>query len=135
MQLIEWNDKMSVRVEEIDEQHKKLINMISELGEAIETNKEQYFLGILLGNLMDYAVVHFNTEEGYFREFSYPDAQLHKKEHKSFVRKVAGFKKRFDKQEAGLSAEIMDFLSSWLKQHVLETDMQYADFFNEKGLK
>lgn len=135
MPLIEWNDKMSVKVKELDNQHKKLINMINELGEAIETNKEQYYLGGLLGQLMEYAVVHFDTEESYFRKFAYPENFLHKKEHKSFVRKVVVFKNKFDKGEAGLSAEIIDFLSTWLKQHILQTDMQYGEFFNERGLK
>ncbi len=39
MALIDWDKSLSVNVEEIDQQHKKLIAMINELNEAMRNGK------------------------------------------------------------------------------------------------
>ena len=85
--------------------------------------------------LISYTATHFKTEEKYFDQFGYPETDSHKKEHAAFVKKVTDFKDGFEKGKLGLSVEILNFLSDWLKNHIKKTDMKYSQFFNEKGLK
>ena len=135
MALINWNDSFSVNVAEIDRQHQKLVSMINELNDAMRQGKGNDVLGKIINGLISYAAIHFKTEEKYFDQFRYPETDIHKKEHSAFVERVSDFKNKFEKSSLGLSIEVMNFLSDWLKNHIKASDMRYSKFFNEKGLR
>lgn len=134
MSLISWNDRMSVKVKEIDDQHKQLIAMINELNEGMQKGRGQDALGKLIAGLAAYAVMHFTTEERHFAALNYPEAPAHKAEHEKFVAEVSAFKRNFDAGTVGLSIPVMTFLSKWLRQHIMGSDMKYAPFFAAKGI-
>ena len=134
MPLINWEDSLSVKVSQIDTQHRKLVELINSLHEAMKERKASDILGGIIEDLVNYAIEHFRTEEKYFDEFGYLKAGQHKKEHKDFVNKVAAFKSDFDSGKMMLSMEVMEFLKDWLVNHIKKTDMAYSDFFIEKGL-
>lgn len=134
MALIKWDSSMSVNVAEIDRQHQKLIDMINELDDGMRQGKGKDKLASIIGGLASYAQVHFRTEEKYFQQFGYAEAPAHLREHEDFTRKVSDFKAKFDSGKIGLSLEVMSFLSSWLQNHIKNSDMKYAGFFKEKGL-
>ena len=52
-----------------------------------------------------------------------------------FVAKVLDFKSRFDSNAAGMSVDVMSFLSNWLQNHIKGEDKKYAPLFNANGLK
>ena len=135
MPLIQWNSSLSVNIAEIDRQHQKLVAMIKDLNDAMRQGKGKDVLGKIVNGLMIYTETHFRTEEAYFDQWGYLDANRHKKEHAEFTRKVAEFKTSFDTRHLGLSIEVMNFLSTWLQDHIKGSDMQYGPFLNEKGLK
>ena len=134
MALINWSDSLSVNVKEIDLQHRKLIDMINELNEAMRIGKGKDSLGQILKGLISYTATHFRQEERYFDKYGYPDTVNHKKEHVAFVKKVTEFKDGFEKNNLAVTMEVMNFLSDWLKNHIKGTDKKYSKFFNEKGL-
>jgi hemerythrin len=135
MPLINWTDSLSVKVGEIDRQHQKLVGMINDLNDAMRQGKGKDVLGKIVNELVAYAATHFKTEEKYFDQYGYPDADSHKKEHADFTKKVSEFKDGFAKGSMGLSIQVMDFLSNWLQGHIKGVDKKYSSFFNEKGLK
>ena len=135
MAFIDWNSNLSVNIEEIDSQHKNLIKVINELHEAMKNGKGKDILGKIVNSLIDYTTTHFNTEENYFIKFGYPETGTHKKEHSAFVQKAAQFKEGFEKKEMALTIEVMNFLSDWLKNHIMGTDKKYSQFFIKHGLK
>jgi hemerythrin len=135
MALINWDNSFSVKVDEIDRQHQKLVSLINDLNDAMRQGKGKDILGKIINGLIGYAGTHFKTEEKYFAQFGYPETDSHKTEHADFTRKVSEFKNKFDKGTIGLSIEVLDFLSSWLQNHIKSVDKKYSAFFNEKGLK
>jgi hemerythrin len=135
MAFIEWKDSFSVGIKEIDLQHQKLIGMINNLHDAMRQGKGKDVLGEIIKGLVDYAGTHFLTEEKYFDKFGYPEADSHIGEHTAFTQKVAEFKDGFNAGKVSLSITVMDFLSSWLRNHIKVVDKKYGPFFNEKGLK
>jgi hemerythrin len=134
MSFITWDDSLSVRVKEIDNQHQQLVRMINELHDAMSQGKGKDALAGIVSGLVSYAKSHFATEEKYFAQFAYPDKAAHVQEHKAFVDQIQDFKSKFDGGQAVLSLEVMDFLSQWLIKHIKGTDQKYSSFFNEKGL-
>jgi hemerythrin len=110
------------------------VKLINDLDDAMRIGKGKEVLGKIVSELAVYTRIHFSTEEKYFAQFGYPDAPAHEEEHRQFVEKVTEFKTEFDAGRLGLSLKIMDFLSDWLKRHILGVDRNYCTFFREKGL-
>ena len=135
MALIRWNDSYSVGVEEFDSQHKKLVDLINELHDAMKKGKSKDVLLHILGELANYTKVHFTLEEKYMKKYNYPDLTSHHGIHVQFVEKVLDFKDSYSSGSRILSMEIMHFLKDWLLNHIKGTDKEYTKFFNEKGLK
>lgn len=129
-----WKPEYSVNIKVIDEQHKKLVDTINILYDAMSEGKGRAVLAEIFNNLAEYATVHFATEQDFMVGYSYPDYIEHKNEHDKFVLKVEGFKKQFEKGQISLPIEIATFLVDWLHKHLIEMDQKYKAFFNEKGL-
>ncbi len=135
MAYLTWDEKYSVGIREIDLQHKKLVEMINGLHDAMKEGKGKDVLARVLQELVNYAGSHFATEEKHMTNFNYPGYLAHKSEHEKFVKQVLDFKKDFDSGKAAMTLEVMNFLKNWLLNHISGTDKKYGPFFNERGLK
>ncbi|MBU3954691.1 MAG: bacteriohemerythrin [Proteobacteria bacterium] len=132
--LMPWGDKLAIGIHEIDEQHKELVKMINELHRAMKVKMGAKEAGNILTRLADYTVYHFKNEETLFEKYQYPDRDAHKQYHDKLVARVLEFKSEFEGGRAALSMDLMEFLTSWLRDHILKTDKAYAPFFKEKGI-
>ncbi len=134
MPFIEWNEKYSVHIEEIDSQHKRMFSIINRLHDSMKARKGKEVIGNLLGELIDYTYYHFATEEEYFRLYNYPHFDVHKSEHDLMRNLVADLKRKFDANAEMSINEVMDLLKDWLSDHVLGSDQKYGSFLNERGI-
>lgn len=134
MALIKWDESLSVGVQEIDNQHKKLVEIINELHDAMKEGKGRKLLGDIIKRMEEYTVYHFGTEEKHFVEFHYEQAESHKAEHRGFIAKVEDFQKRFSESNIELTIEVMNFLKDWLLNHIKVSDKKFTKCFNEHGL-
>ncbi|OGQ78630.1 MAG: hemerythrin [Deltaproteobacteria bacterium RIFOXYA12_FULL_58_15] len=135
MAIIGWQDAFSVGIEEIDAQHRKLIDIINNLHEAMRDKKAKGILGDIVNEMADYATLHFATEEKYLVAFGYPEIVVHESEHNAFTKKVADLRERLAQGTLVLSLEVITFLRDWLTNHILSSDKKYAPFLNSKGLQ
>lgn len=132
---IDWRESMSVGVKEIDDQHKKLIETIEELNEAIIKHEVTDQLAKTYDELLEYTTIHFATEEAYFDKFHYPEAAEHKAAHAYFSKRIEEMKNRIDKDVHELSLDLVSFLEFWLVGHIMIMDQRYVDCFHKNGLK
>jgi hemerythrin len=135
MALIQWNAALSVNIAEIDAQHRRLVDMLNELNDAMVQGRGKDVIGKIVTGLANYTATHFATEEKYFDRHGYPASVAHKQEHRDFTAKVAEFKKGFDEGRLGLSVSVMNFLGDWLRNHIKGSDKDYGPFLNGKGVK
>jgi hemerythrin len=135
MAFFEWTDELSVNVQVIDGQHKKLVEMVNSLNEAMLAKRGREMQKTTIDAMVDYAATHFKLEEGYMTKFHYPGYETHKSEHDEFTRTAQDLKERAEKKGFGLTLEIMGFLKNWLQNHIMGTDKKYSGFFNEHGLR
>ncbi len=135
MPIVSWKPEYSVGINIIDAQHKKLIETINMLSDAINKHEAKSALSEVLNRLIEYATFHFELEEKYMIEFKYPGYDEHKKEHNYCTDSVLGFMKKFEAGEQMLPVEMLDFLVDWLHAHMLEIDHKYSAYFQEHGLK
>jgi len=135
MAYMSWKNDYSVGVKEIDQQHKKLIDLINALHEAMSKGQARSALGKILGELIAYCSTHFANEERLFAAHGYPDAADHKDKHQKMAAKVQALQQQFDQGKATITMDVMDFLQQWLDKHILGTDKKYGPFLNSKGVQ
>lgn len=135
MPLIDWSQDLSVGIQSIDDQHKKLINMINALHDAMSQNQGDAVMGKIFEGLAGYTQKHFAYEEELFAKHGFPGSDAHKKEHEALISQVAELKKQFDYGQAVITMDLMQFLKGWLNDHIKGTDKKYTDFLLSKGVR
>ncbi len=131
--LISWEDNLSVGIEEIDEQHKVLVNLLNELHRGICEKQGTEATMEVLDRLVEYTRVHFALEECLMRILSYPDYEPHKEHHELLLEQV---NELVGKVKSGqhVSFELLNFLKNWLAKHIMEEDKEYAPFLLARGV-
>jgi methyl-accepting chemotaxis protein len=130
--LMPWGRRLALGLPEIDKQHKELVSMVNELHRAMKMKMGSREAGDILTRLAEYTVYHFGYEEELFDTYGYPDKVNHKKIHEDLVAKVVAFTKEFEQGRAAISMDLMQFLTDWLKNHIMKTDKAYAPFLKDK---
>jgi len=134
MALLTWNDSYSVKVKQLDDQHKKLIDLINQLYDAMKVGKGSEVIGPVLKSLITYTQTHFSTEEQLMKLHGYPDYDAHKNEHNQLVAQVSDIKKGMDAGKMPLTQNVMNFLRDWLIKHIQGDDKKYGPFLNNMGV-
>jgi len=130
---LEWQDSYSVGISSIDQQHKKLVNLINQLQTAVDYSTGEEFEREALNELVAYTKTHFAHEEGLLEQNSYPEFEAHKAEHKKMIQKVESVITEYKQDPDRSMTNALDFLKDWLINHINGTDKKYSDFLQDKG--
>ena len=128
MQFFYWNKSFEVGISEIDQQHRKLVDMINELAAAIVEGARLPDVQELINRLTEYSEMHFNGEEKIIFASSLDEEEKlrHQNAHRCFVEKAHSLASRTDLQQDDTSQQILEFLTTWLISHILGSDMKYV---------
>ncbi len=132
---VKWNDKYSVNISLIDEQHKKLFEHINKAKRVEKFSNNPKNVLEILGHMTEYALKHFETEEHYMKEFNFPGYKSHINEHIYFTSTVNEHKNRAVDGDYQIASETLEYLAQWYFNHIQVTDKEYIDFFRKNGLK
>ncbi len=135
MTFFPWSEQYSVGVEQIDAEHKQLVAMLNTLYEAMYQGKGKDSLDQILQGLIRYCQTHFASEERLMRMHGYPEYHQHKTIHRKMAQQVLKLQDEFQSGRLVSPIQISNFLKDWLSKHILGTDMKYASFFQDKGVK
>lgn len=133
--LIDWTDALSVGIASIDDQHKKLVELLNALHDSSVTGKGNEQIKGILQELVGYTVNHFAYEEKLFAEHGYPETDSHKEAHVALTSQVGKFNEEFQAGNAKLSGDLFKFLRTWLNGHIRGTDKLYGPYLAERGVK
>lgn len=135
IRFIEWSNELSVGIEEIDAQHKVLVELLNQIHEAIQQRKGVEATGQIIERLGEYTRIHFAVEESLMRILHYPDYERHKEEHDQLIEQLNGFRTKLESGKGSISFELAHFLKVWLTKHIMETDKRYIPHFLEQGIR
>jgi hemerythrin-like metal-binding protein len=135
MAFLFWEDELSVNIKSIDDQHKKLIDLINQFYENIRIASNKELIADLISGMKNYTIYHFKAEEKLLKQYNYPDFEIHKQEHENFLNKVNDLEERFREGKLIISFEITDFLKKWIRNHIQETDSKYSKLLINRGVK
>jgi hemerythrin len=133
--LINWSDELSVGIQEIDEQHKMLVELLNELHEAVLERRGRDACGEILDRLAEYTRIHFAVEESLMRILDYPDYEKHKEEHELLIDQVIELQKKFHAGGLNISLDLLRFLKGWLGDHIVKSDSHYGPHFLSMGVQ
>ncbi len=134
MASISWDERYSVQVRELDDQHKKLLSMVQALHEAMRQGHGKQELNKIFGNLVSYCASHFANEERLMKMHGYPEYQEHQQIHAKMTNKALSLQQEFQAGKMGITLETMKFLEDWVTKHILGTDKKYGPYLNGKGV-
>ena len=133
MKIIEWEERFSVGIRDIDDQHRVLVEILDELYNAMLKAKGNEVIETTLEKVIQYTKTHFSTEELLFKKYGYPEEKAHKEEHDAMLKKVAAFQRDF-KNGKFICVDLMHFLKKWFVEHLQTTDYRYVKFFKGVGV-
>lgn len=133
--MYKWEEKYSVGIQSIDNQHKEIFNYLNSLLDALKLGQADKVLLQIVLELEKYAFVHFQKEEFFFERFNYSGAIEHIKEHQFFIQKVASLKSELKSGKMVISIELLNFLKDWIINHISISDKAYSVCFLKNGLK
>jgi hemerythrin len=124
--IVEWKTEYRVGIFKIDEQHQDIFRILNKLATAIEEDKDRKTLSYILSDGIKHFSYHFTDEEIYLE--GHPDFDAHHQKHGQLTEKILCFEKESRKNTAFNFGEVLDFLNNWLKNHILETDIEYFKY-------
>jgi hemerythrin len=130
---VQWSDKYTVGIPEIDEQHKTLFDLIDKIHCAIFEHKGTEVCVGVLDELIDYTRIHFALEQSLMHMGGYPEYEAHCTLHRALVAEVESMQSKIHSGSAAISFELLHFLRNWLSKHILGEDKKYSEFFAQHG--
>jgi hemerythrin len=129
-----WTDAYRVNIAVLDQQHQELFDVVNGLERALRVGEGNAAIDQILDRLMTYAGLHFAAEESLMERHEFPGLSTHRIQHEMFRNKMMAFLEKHRAAKPGVSVELLLFLQTWLKTHVLKTDKQYSAFLNARGV-
>lgn len=133
--MFEWDEKYSVGVLSIDNQHKEILSIMGRLLDALKKGQASEISAEIIHELEKYAASHFQKEEFFFHRFNYIGSSDHIIEHQNFKDKICVLKSDLHSGKITLSFELLNFLKDWIDHHILVIDKAYSECFRLNGLR
>lgn len=122
---ITWDSSFETGIAEVDTQHRRLVDIINSLVDAIG-HAPKNALKDIVNQLKEYAQYHFQTEEKIMEEAGYSGLAEHREEHAVFVDQILLFDLDVILASEGLAWDMLHFLRGWLTNHILVVDKRFA---------
>lgn len=129
-----WDSSYSVKVKKFDEEHQGLFRILNELHDGMLAGRGQKVLQPVLSELLQYTEQHFSAEELVMKRVGYPQLPAQIEQHRKFSDKIKQVSADYQAGTIGMTVEVMDFLTDWLKKHIVGMDKQYSEFLNARGI-
>lgn len=128
--LFEWDKEFELGIEILDKQHKQLVDVINELYAGFRAGKADLVINQTLDKLILYTKYHFKAEEALMKEYDFPEYENHAKIHRAFENIVIKKTEEYKKGESRVHYDIMNFMKTWLVNHILKIDKEHFKDYN-----
>jgi hemerythrin-like metal-binding protein len=128
MEFVEWTEKHSVGNVLVDAYHHIFFQMVEEFRKVVLVNDPRQ-VEDCIRFLVDYTLMHFDSEERLMEAAAYPDFEAHKAVHQAFRDKMLELQERHQRNADAVGAEEVLFLiQKWFSEHILHTDMEFKPY-------
>lgn len=130
-----FTDDCMTGIKEIDEEHRKLFQLINETMELLKDGgASRVTVKNLLKELKNYAGTHFAHEEAYMEQIGDKELERQKKEHAQFTEKVSSYdaENLTDEDSAKAAEDLLVYMAKWLYHHILGSDIMIGKFTGQE---
>jgi len=131
MKELVWDKTLSVEVPEIDDDHRKLVDLFNLLNRAVANEESRDYTEALLDELISCTIWHFKHEERLMLKYGYQGLEEHRLEHAELVDSAKALQQKFLSGGSLTSSEDIEFLEHWLTGHIYGADMELGAFLAE----
>ena len=132
MKELVWDNTLSVQVKEIDEDHRRLVDLFNILNRSVDKGESTDYIEAVLEELISCTVWHFRHEERLMLKYGYAGLAEHRTEHQDLIESARELQQKFLKDGKKVSSEDIEFLEHWLTGHILGADMQLGSYLGER---
>ena len=126
-----WDSSLSVHVKEIDDDHRRLVELFNILNHSVVEGDTVDYIEAVMDELISCAVWHFKHEERLMLKYDYKGLEEHRAEHEGLIESaLEPQQKLMQEGKEGLSEEI-EFLEHWLTGHIYGADMDLGSYLCE----
>jgi len=126
-----WGRVLSVGVDEIDEDHRKLVNIFNILKHSVMERESPDYLAAVLEELLNCTVWHFSHEERLMLKYRYEGIDEHKADHQELIKSAKELQREILQADKPLADEHIEFLERWLTEHILTADMRLGSYLSQ----
>jgi hemerythrin len=124
--LIRWGPDLELGIEELDAQHRSLVDLANRLFSELAKSKGGSVARRAVAELFAYSATHFAEEEEYFARFNFASVDKHKQSHAAFMARASEFEERLSAGNPADADEILAFLREWIIKHIGREDRELA---------
>ena len=128
---IVWGEILRVGVDEIDEDHRKLVNIFNLLNHAVMDGESPEYLAAILDELINCTVWHFSHEERLMLKHRYEGIEEHKAEHRELIVSASEMKHAILGADKSTVNQQIESLERWLTEHIFATDMRLGSHLSQ----
>lgn len=130
---MKWSDDYKIGLAAVDSQHKRLFELIEDLNSALRAGLSGTHLEKLLTALDQYKTRHFQLEEKYMKECSYPGLTEQQTAHAYFTARFTevGEDLHRNGMTSAMVSDVKEELSHWVREHVTGLDMQFGRYYQK----
>ena len=135
---IQWDDSLSIGVDEIDNQHKRLIELHNQMHDSIlglngeDTDK---VTKKTIKEMMDYVDYHFKCEQEYMEKIGYPDVVAHVRFHSDFEDEIYQHFRAAINGQYILPTEVIKLIKKWFHDHITTEDRKLGEYLRNNAQK
>ena len=126
-----WDNSLSVEIQEIDEDHRKLVDLFNILNHSVAEEEAENYIEAIMEELISCTVWHFRHEERLMLKYVYKGFEEHKAEHLELIESVKELQQKLLQEGKQISSEDIKFLEHWLTGHILGADMALGSYLGE----
>jgi len=131
--LFKWDESFLIGIEELDHEHKVLIDDINRLHEELARHEEKSEIEKCLGDICARMQAHFALEEHVMKEHKYEFFDEHKREHDELLDNCTEYMLRFLNDTGNSSSiPIEDSLKGWVMNHIVTSDKKMSLMIQEQ---